>query len=103
MKTRTLDASGQILFSWVSEQAISHFRHPLHLLYSRLTQIELFSFSSFHMFSNFFAVYLDRSFHERMIPTVDSMTANPISTAKSTQRLFIPVAPSKSCLVASFA
>ena len=31
MKTRTLDASGQILDSWDNEHAISHFRQPLHL------------------------------------------------------------------------
>ena len=31
MKTRILDASGQMRFSWVNESAISHFLHPLHL------------------------------------------------------------------------
>jgi len=31
MKTRILEASGQMRFSWKKEQAISHFLHPLHL------------------------------------------------------------------------
>ncbi|MFB3889832.1 MAG: hypothetical protein ACE14S_10110 [Candidatus Bathyarchaeia archaeon] len=50
MKTRTRDASGQILFSWLSEQAISHFRHPLHLEKSLAIQTRLLSSANLHAF-----------------------------------------------------
>jgi hypothetical protein len=39
MKTRTIEASGHMRFSWKSEQAISHLRHPLHLESSLAIQI----------------------------------------------------------------
>lgn len=47
--------------------------------------------------------YLESSLQERTIPIADNMAANPIKTAKSNARLFMPVAPIKSCLVASLA
>jgi len=44
MKTLILDASGHMLFSWKSEQAISHFLQPLHFERSRAIQIGPFFF-----------------------------------------------------------
>jgi hypothetical protein len=42
MKTLILDASGHIRFSWKSEHAISHLRHPLHFESSLAIQIGSF-------------------------------------------------------------
>ncbi len=44
MKTLTIEASGHMRFSWKSEQAISHLRHPLHLESSLAIQIGSFFF-----------------------------------------------------------
>jgi len=45
MKTLILEASGHICFSWKSEQAISHFRHPLHFESSLAIHIGSFFFA----------------------------------------------------------
>jgi hypothetical protein len=39
-----MEASGHMRFSWKSEQAISHFRHPLHFESSLAIQIGSFFF-----------------------------------------------------------
>jgi hypothetical protein len=43
IKTLILEASGQMRFSWKSEQAISHFLQPLHLERSRAIHNGVFS------------------------------------------------------------
>jgi hypothetical protein len=48
MNILTLEASGQMRFSWESEQAISHLRQPLHFVNSRAIQI-----GSFFLFNSF--------------------------------------------------
>src|SRR5208283_431419 len=52
---------------------------------------------------NLSRVYLERYFQERTIPTADNITANPITTVKSSKRLFMPVAPINICLIPSTA
>jgi hypothetical protein len=47
MKTLTLEASGHMRFSWESEQAISHFLHPLHLDRSLAIQMGSFLVGNF--------------------------------------------------------
>jgi hypothetical protein len=47
--------------------------------------------------------YLERNFQERTIPIADSIIANPVTTAKSSHRLFMPVAPINTCLIPSTA
>jgi hypothetical protein len=42
MNILILEASGHIRFSWESEHAISHFRHPLHFESSLAIQIGCF-------------------------------------------------------------
>jgi hypothetical protein len=42
MKTVIRDAVGHTRFSWYSEQAISHFLHPLHFESSRAIQMGSF-------------------------------------------------------------
>ena len=71
--------------------------HPLQHL--RFIQVEALLFPEIDSAAG----YLERNLQERTIPTADNMAANPIKTAKSTRRLFIPVAPIRSCLVASLA
>jgi hypothetical protein len=51
MKTLTLEASGHMRFSWVSEHAISHFLHPLHLESSLAIQIGSFLTGNFRLLS----------------------------------------------------
>ena len=56
-----------------------------------------------YLSSKVLACYFDRNLQERTMPIADNTKANAIKTAKSTRILFIPVAPIRSCLVASLA
>jgi len=48
MKTLILEASGHMRFSWKSEQAISHFLHPLHFEKSLAIHIGSFFIVNFN-------------------------------------------------------